>query len=284
MAIGITSFIIFVFGVILLLKSGEDTQIYEEPVFTENDDVLAQERPSPLTQSIEFANIEGEVPITTTPDPVPMGEVVLGTDAKNVLTVGTNGKVAIRITSVELADPPADGFTFQDQCSGKSLSGKETCNISMSWMPIVAGNVQNNFLIVWHELSLSSANSKTTKVAVTGNAVVKEDCTICDTVPGAEIKGGEQAKAVRLAIGPDGKVIGYVDEDGYVRNAKGEIIGSINDVGLITDKDGNIIGVGENRRAVYDEFGNLIGYVNPKTVISLVVFCPTVRSLTWMAK
>lgn len=62
-----------------------------------------------------------------------MGQVILGTDAKNVLTLGTNGKAAIKILSVELAEPPADGFTFHNGCVNKTLSGEETCHITMNW-------------------------------------------------------------------------------------------------------------------------------------------------------
>ena len=89
LAIGITSFLIFIFGVILLIKSNRPVSEYEEPVFTDNADVLNMEPSNPLTHNIEFASVDEEIPLTTTPDPVPMGEVVLGTEAKNVLTLGT---------------------------------------------------------------------------------------------------------------------------------------------------------------------------------------------------
>ena len=263
LAIGITSFLIFIFGVILLIKSNRPVSEYEEPVFTDNADVLNMEPSNPLTQNIEFAPVDEEIPLTTTPDPVPMGEVVLGTEAKNVLTLGTTGRAAIRIVSVELAEPPADGFVFQNGCANKTLSGEETCHITMSWAPVVAGNVQNNFIITWHEVNLGQENAKSSKVPVTGNAVTKEDCTICETVPVAGGSPAAAGQAVRYAIGPDGKVIGMIDADGYVRDADGNIIGRVNENGLIMDDSGNIIGVAENRRAVYDEFGNLIGYVNP---------------------
>lgn len=92
LTIGITSLIIFIFGVILLIKSNRSVDDYEEPVFTDNADVLNMEEASPLTQNIEFGTIDGEIPLTATPDPVLMGQVILGTDAKNVLTLGTNGQ------------------------------------------------------------------------------------------------------------------------------------------------------------------------------------------------
>ena len=163
--IGLSSLIVFILGLILLLTSGGDKDVYEEPVFTDNADVFGDiPTTSGAPQGIEFSTMEGEIPITTTPDPVLMGEVVLGTDAQNVLTVGTNGKTSIKIVSVELAEPPAPGFNYEDRCTGISLSGEKVCHISMSWAPVVAGNVQNNFIVSWHEVNLGKENIKATKV------------------------------------------------------------------------------------------------------------------------
>ena len=269
--IGLSSLFIFIFGLILLIKSGNDVEEYTEPVFTENADVFGSIPTTSQSQGIEFSTMEGEIPLTTTPDPIPMGEVVLGTEAKNVLTLGTNGKASVKIVSVELADPPAAGFTFNDGCSNLTLTGDETCHITMGWVPVVAGNVQNNFIISWHELNLGKDSVKAAKVPVTGTAVTKEECNYCETTPeDAAASADKNAKSVRTAIGPDGKPIGNIDEDGYVRDANGNIIGRVGADGLIVDKDGNVMGVAENRRAVYDEFGNLIGYVNPDgTVVDL---------------
>ena len=263
LAIGITSFLIFIFGVFLLIKSNQRESDYEEPVFTDNADVLNAEATQPLAQNIEFSTIEEEPPLTTTPNPVPMGQVVLGTEAQNVLTLGTTGKSSVQIVSVDLAEPPADGFTFANGCNNKTLSGDETCHITMNWAPVVAGNVQNNFIISWYELNLGQSNIKSAKVPVSGNAVTKEDCSICEPIPGADKTKEGDSPAVRNAIGPDGKIIGSVDADGYVRDANGNIIGRVGADGLIVDENGNVIGVADNRQAVYDEFGNLIGYINP---------------------
>ena len=74
--IGLSSLLIFIFGLILLIKSGDGIEEYEEPVFTENADVFGAIPTTTNEQSIEFSTMEGEIPLTTTPDPVPMGEVV----------------------------------------------------------------------------------------------------------------------------------------------------------------------------------------------------------------
>lgn len=93
-----------------------------------------------------------------------------------MLTIGTNGKSAVTVLSVQLAEAPFDGFEYNDQCSGKILRGKETCDVTMNWVPVVSGNVQNNFIISWHESNVGQSNAKSEKVPVFGNAVTKEDC------------------------------------------------------------------------------------------------------------
>ena len=93
LVVGLTSFVIFVIGVMLLMQSGPVQEDYTEPVFTDNDDALNISNDTGPTDNIEFGVVDdGEPPITTTPNPVQMGQVVLGTDAKNVLTLGTNAK------------------------------------------------------------------------------------------------------------------------------------------------------------------------------------------------
>ena len=266
LVVGLTSFVIFVIGVMLLMQSGPVQEDYTEPVFTDNDDALNISNDTGPTDNIEFGVVDdGEPPITTTPNPVQMGQVVLGTDAKNVLTLGTNAKAAVSIISVQLAEPPFDGFTFEDDCSGKTLRGHETCDITMGWSPVVPGNVQNNFIIAWHEANLTNANAKSAKVPVEGNAIRKEDCNFCEqTLPGkTDAPAAQGTLKTRNAIGPNGEVIGTIDEDGYVRDANGNVIGRVNSAGMVVDENGNVIGVAENRRLVYDENGNVIGYVNP---------------------
>lgn len=268
LAVGITSFVVFLFGLYLLFSSDEPIDEYEEPVFTDNDDALNVVDNTPVQESIEFSTVgDTEVPLTTTPNPVPLGQVVLGTDAKNVLTLGTNGKTSVMIVSVQLAEAPFDGFEFNDNCSGKLLRGKETCDVTMSWTPVVAGNVQNNFIVSWHESNVSQNSAKAEKVPVYGNAVNKEDCNFCETVPGASGSGTAAAptakKMQRAIVGPGGAVIGYADEDGYIYDENGNVVGRVNENGLAVDGEGNIIGVANNRKLVYDDNNNVIGYVNP---------------------
>ena len=169
--IGLSSLVVFILGLVLLVTSGEEQEVYEEPVFTDNADVFGDiPTTTGAAQGIEFSTMDGEDPITMTPDPVPMGEVVLGADAHNVLTIGTNGKNSIKIVSVELAEAPTAGFTFDDKCTGITLAGEEVCHIKMSWAPVVAGNVQNNYIISWHEVNLGKESIKAAKVPVTGSS------------------------------------------------------------------------------------------------------------------
>ena len=176
LAVGIASLLIFLVGIYLLLNSGEQTSEYTDPVFTDNDDALNFGDVSPLDNNIEFNNLDdAPLPITLTPNPIPLGQVLVGTSADNVLTIGTTGRAPITIISVELAEPPADGFKFQERCSRMELRGEKTCNVVIRWTPVVTGNMQNNFIVTWYETNLGEGNKKSEKVPVIGNAVTKED-------------------------------------------------------------------------------------------------------------
>ena len=159
--VGLISLFVFIFGLLLVLRDEEEEEQYTAPVFTANDDALGIQNEAPVQEALEFDNMDqGEIPITTTPYPVELGQVVLGTEAKNVLTIGTTGKVSIRIVSVQLAEPPFDGFDFEEKCNDKVLRGHETCDITMNWIPVVPGNVQNNFIVTWRESNLSTGSNK----------------------------------------------------------------------------------------------------------------------------
>ena len=182
LTVGIASLLIFIFGLALLLLSNDNSIEYEAPQFTSNDDALniADKKENSLG-SIEFGNITiDEIPLTTTPNPVPLGQITIGNDARNVLTLGTNNRGSVYIQKVSLADPPPDGFSFVDNCSGAILRGEETCHIQISWIPVVSGNVQNNFIILWQEVGLGSSDLKSAKVPVIGVAVSKDNCSYCD--------------------------------------------------------------------------------------------------------
>ena len=176
--VGVTSFVIFLFGLLLLFSSGNEIEEPNEIVIADDAEVFDDVETNKLiSDSIEFDDVEdAEDPITTTPNPINMGQVVLGTKAENVLTIGTNGRGSIRIVSVKLAEPPFDGFTYIDNCTSAELRGNQTCNITMNWAPVVSGNVQNNFIVSWHETTLSAVNAKAQKVPVEGKAITKDEC------------------------------------------------------------------------------------------------------------
>ena len=129
LAVGITSFVVFLFGLYLLFSSDEPIDEYEEPVFTDNDDALNVVDNTPVQESIEFSTVgDTEVPLTTTPNPVPLGQVVLGTDAKNVLTLGTNGKTSTtEMTSEMLTACGLDAPTAGNIASGDMSMSLSRC-------------------------------------------------------------------------------------------------------------------------------------------------------------
>lgn len=186
----------------LLFSSDEPIDEYEEPVFTDNDDALNVVDNTPVQESIEFSTVgDTEVPLTTTPNPVPLGQVVLGTDAKNVLTLGTNGKTSVMIVSVQLAEAPFDGFEFNDNCSGKLLRGKETCDVTMSWTPVVAGNVQNNFIVSWHESNVSQNSAKAEKYRFTAMPSIRKTAISAKPFRGRPAAGRQPPRRQRKCSG-----------------------------------------------------------------------------------
>lgn len=269
--IGIIALLSFVFALMLVNSSPEE----EEQVATINDEGIGDETKINVQEQEEvpgdmvFDDVgEDERPITLSPSELNMGQVVIGNESTNVLTIGTNGKREIRILSVELEDAPFEGFSYEaSNCQNKELRGKLTCMVTTKWVPTMAANVQSNFKIIWHETNVSSQNAKHDEVTVRGSAVTKENCNFCDT--GGTEAGDENFAAdgrVRYAIGPDGKIIGTIGDDGIVRDANGNEIGRLNADGMIVDKDGNIIGVASNGKMIMDENGNVIGYVDANGV------------------
>jgi YD repeat-containing protein len=269
--VGIITLCLFVFGLLLLAADEpveEQKYEVESTIDAETDIGIAPETSSET--EIEFGEAETEEkPITLTPNPINMGQVLLGNEASNVLTIGTNGKFAIRIVSVELEDAPFEGFSFKTDCNDKELRGKITCSVLMNWVPTMAENVQNNFKVIWHETRLSERDAKHDEVSVFGSAVTKENCNFCDSGNGtlgiADTNLSDTSN-VRYAVGPDGKIIGIIGDDGIVRDFSGNEIGKVTADGLIVDRDGNVIGVASTGRMIMDENGNVIGYVDANGV------------------
>ena len=145
--VGIITLLVFLFGLMLLTTdTPEEEQHYEvEDTIDAESDLGMGNNTTNNEAEIEFDDAEQvERPITLTPNPINMGQVVLGNDATNVLTIGTNGKGAIRIISVDLEDAAFEGFKFENNCNDKELRGKITCTVTMRWLPTVAAIVQNN--------------------------------------------------------------------------------------------------------------------------------------------
>ena len=54
---------------------------------------------------------------------------------------------------------------------------------------------------------------------------------------------GKADVSKRLALDENGNVIGFVDEDGTVRDFEGNLIGYVGEDGTINDVTGNVIGI-----------------------------------------
>lgn len=268
--LGIICLFVFLFSLLLLnsTEEPEEEQHYEFDQSIQDEVSNEFNSTSNNNSEIEFDDTkDDERPIMLTPNPIYMGQVVLGNSASNVLTIGTNGKKSIKILSVELEDAPFEGFEYDGLgCHNRELRGKKTCNVTMNWTPTIAANVQNNFKIIWRETNVSDEHAKHDEVTVSGNSVRKEDCNFCDGAPSIVANSStdsiHSSGKIRYAIGPDGKPIGIIGEDGLVRDFNGNIIGRVDSNGMIVDKDGNIIGVAGTGKLILDENGNVIGYVD----------------------
>ncbi|MGN1078607.1 MAG: 5-fold beta-flower protein, partial [Alphaproteobacteria bacterium] len=106
-----------------------------------------------------------------------------------------------------------------------------------------------------------------TVVDLNGNVIGKmlPDGTIVDANGKVIGRAGApvQSKNVRIAVGRDGKFLGIVGEDGFVRDENGNIIGRVLPDGTVVDLNGNVIGSVIEGEPLRDENGNIIGIIMP---------------------
>ena len=220
---------------LFLLSGDEDAYNIETttPDYTADEssvpDDLVEDQPAIIQTQGEY---EGpQKAITITPAEINMRQFVLNVDTRNqnILTIGTNGTESIYIEKVELVkvgfnDETSDGFDFREKaCKNKTLRGAEHCEVEIYWSPHFPGNVQNNIKITWYETRLGSSNAKSEFVSVRGSAVYPaENNNNCVEGENCSVDFTKGPAGHRLAIGPNGEIIVYIDENG-----------------LVFDKDGN---------------------------------------------
>ena len=104
LVVGIIAFCLFVFGLMLLgAEAPEEEEKFDVETTIDAETNLGLSNDTSTEAEIEFGEAETEEhPITLTPNPINMGQVVLGHEATNVLTIGTHGKFAVKIISVDL--------------------------------------------------------------------------------------------------------------------------------------------------------------------------------------
>ena len=269
--IGFIAFLSFIFGLVILsIEEAPYNPETSNPTYTSDessvpDDYMHEQ--VPIIQGDNELLNENQKAITLTPAEINMRQFILNVDVRNqnILTIGTNGTDSIFIEKVELvkvdfSDDDSDGFDIREKaCQNVTLRGAEHCEVEIYWSPSFPGNVQNNIKVTWYETRLGPSNAKSEFVSIRGNATYKDDSTKCAPGENCISNASGNLAGHRLAIGPNGEIIGYIDENGLVYDANGNHIGRVNEEGLIVDKDGNIIGVAQNLRLAYDKDGNLIG-------------------------
>lgn len=86
-------------------------------------------------------------------------------------------------------------------------------------------------------------------------------------IDAGSVLGRAEEQERTLAFDADGNLLGYVDENGNVRDLKGNIIGRVDENGNVIDAQGNTIGRADpsrKGRLAFDASGNLLGYVDEK--------------------
>ena len=137
--------------------------------------------------------------------------------------------------------------------------------MTMSWTPLIAGNVQNNFIISWHESNVSQTSAKAEKFRFSATRSIKKTVISAKRFRGfrTDFRGSGRQKNAAGDCRSERRG-DRIRRWGRLclrrRRQRGR---ACQRNGLAVDGEGNIIGVANNRKLVYDDNNNVIGYVNP---------------------
>ena len=264
--IGIIAFLAFLTGVIVLL-GGEEQQKEDAKVTIGNS---AESSTNILggTGDRFNMNMPEEQPtsgirVVATPEKLVFDQVVLGTEAEGTITLSaSSGRVGI--VSVEFEDKQPDGFTLENKCKeNEILTPDTTCNVVVRWEPKTARTLRSNLSVRWRDESFGIIGKKVI-VPVSAMAIDTSLCGVCDEAPegGGSVLDNLRKKG-RVILGPDGKPIGYADENGNVYGLDGKKIGTLREDGTVVDDQGYTIGVAEAQRIALGPNGEVIGTILP---------------------
>ena len=264
LVVGIVALLAFLTGVIILLSGDEERKKDAEVTI----DGSAESSSSIVGGNADSFNLAEEpqpstVRLVASPESLRFDQVVLGTTAEGTLTLSaSSGRIGI--TSVEFENKQEDGFVLENKCRKDIvLSGDMTCNVVVRWEPKTARTIQSNISIRWSDETFGGIGRRVI-VPVSAMAIDTSMCGVCDEAPGGGGSILDQLRQKgRVILGPDGKPIGYADENGVVYGLDGKRIGTLRPDGTVVDDQGYIIGVAEGTRLAIGPNGEILGTILP---------------------
>ena len=260
--VGIFAFLAFFIGLIVLLSGGEEQKEDAKVTVEGGSDAFTDITGGDSDNFSNFDEPSTGVKLNVTPDSLRFDQVVLGTSAEGALTI-TPSTGRVSIMEIGFENNPEDGFKLESKCKPNDILTTDlSCTVVVKWEPKTARTIQSNLAIKWRD-ETAGAIGKTVLVSVSAMAIDTSLCGVCDEAPGGGTTADQLRQKGRLILGPDGKPIGYADENGVVYGLDGKRIGTLRPDGTVVDDQGYIIGVAEGVRVALGPDGSIIGTILP---------------------
>ncbi len=260
--VGIFAFLAFFVGLIILLSGGEKQKEDAKATVDGASDAFTDISGGGADNFATFDEPSSSIKLNITPESLRFDQVVLGTSAEGAITI-TPSAGRVSIMEIGFENNPDDGFNLESKCKPNDvLTPDLSCTVVVKWEPKTARTIQSNLAIKWRD-ETAGAIGKTVLVSVSAMAIDTSLCGVCDEAPGGGTTADQLRQKGRLILGPDGKPIGYADENGVVYGLDGKRIGTLRPDGTVVDDQGYIIGVAEGVRVALGPDGSIIGTILP---------------------
>lgn len=260
--VGIFAFLAFFIGLIILLSGGEKQKEDAQVTVGSESDAFTNITGGEADAFSNFDEPSSSIKLNITPEALRFDQVVLGTSAEGAITI-TPSSGRVSIMEIGFENNPEDGFKLESKCKPNDvLTPDLSCTVVVKWEPKSARTIQSNLAIKWRDETVG-AIGKTVLVPVSAMAIDTSLCGVCDEAPGGGTTADQLRQKGRLILGPDGKPIGYADENGVVYGLDGKRIGTLRPDGTVVDDQGYIIGVAEGVRVALGPDGSIIGTILP---------------------
>jgi len=157
---------------------------------------------TPLLVSLTGQGLNGPA-LTVTPAQAKYGNVTLGSSGSQTFTLGNAGDAPLQIQAVVLIAGSPEVFPISnDGCSGQQVAVGSSCQITVGFTPIAAGDKDGSLLLI-----TNSSNPGVSTVGLSGTGIDSTSPAI--SPPGATgptgAAGATGATGARGAQGPRGK-------------------------------------------------------------------------------